>query len=82
MVLPQSVKSIILTPKFSPYLLSELIIDRPNQVWCADITFIRMLYGFIYLVAVMELVQSLYPGLGDLRHAGDSLLCPSFEKGF
>ena len=37
-----------------PYLLSELIIDRPNQVWCADITYIRMLYGFIYLVAVMD----------------------------
>lgn len=37
-----------------PYLLSELIIDRPNQVWCADITYIRMLYGFIYLVAIMD----------------------------
>jgi putative transposase len=39
------VKRVILTPKFSPYLLSELIIDRPNQAWCADITYIRMLYG-------------------------------------
>ena len=37
-----------------PYLLSELIIDRPNQVWSADITYIRMLYGFIYLVAIMD----------------------------
>ena len=37
-----------------PYLLSELIIDRPNQVWCVDITYIRMLYGFIYLVAIMD----------------------------
>ena len=37
-----------------PYLLRELIIDRPNQVWCADITYIRMLYGFIYLVAIMD----------------------------
>ena len=37
-----------------PYLLRDLIIDRPNQVWCADITYIRMLYGFIYLVAIMD----------------------------
>lgn len=38
-----------------PYLLKELVIDRPNnQVWCADITYIRMLYGFIYLVAITD----------------------------
>ena len=35
-----------------PYLLRGLIIDRPNQVWCADITYIPMAKGFIYLVAV------------------------------
>ena len=37
-----------------PYLLRALVIDRPDQVWCADITYIRMLYGFIYLGAVMD----------------------------
>jgi len=37
-----------------PYLLRDMVIDRPDQVWCADITYIRMLYGFIYLVAVMD----------------------------
>jgi putative transposase len=37
-----------------PYLLRDLVIDRPNQVWCADITYIRMLYGFLYLVAIMD----------------------------
>jgi putative transposase len=37
-----------------PYLLRQLVIDHPDQVWCADITYIRMLYGFIYLVAVMD----------------------------
>ncbi len=37
-----------------PYLLRELEIGRPNQVWCADITYIRMLKGFLYLVAVMD----------------------------
>ncbi len=37
-----------------PYLLRELDIVRPNQVWCADITYIPMHKGFLYLVAVMD----------------------------
>jgi putative transposase len=35
-------------------LLRGLVIDRPNQVWCADITYIPMAKGFVYLVAVMD----------------------------
>ena len=37
-----------------PYLLRGLMIDRPNQVWCADITYIPMAKGFVYLIAVMD----------------------------
>ena len=37
-----------------PYVLRGLLIDRPNQVWCADITYIPMHRGFLYLVAVMD----------------------------
>jgi putative transposase len=37
-----------------PYLLREMVIERPNQVWCADITYIPMRCGFLYLVAVMD----------------------------
>jgi putative transposase len=37
-----------------PYLLKDLEIVRPNQVWCADITYIPMRRGFLYLVAVMD----------------------------
>jgi putative transposase len=40
--------------KVYPYLLRDLVIDRPNQVWCADITYIPMSKGFVYLVAVMD----------------------------
>jgi putative transposase len=36
------------------YLLRDLVINRPNQVWCADITYIPMRRGFLYLVAVMD----------------------------
>jgi putative transposase len=40
--------------KVYPYLLRGLKIDRPNQVWAADITYIPMSRGFMYLVAVMD----------------------------
>jgi putative transposase len=37
-----------------PYLLRNLEINRPDQVWCCDITYIPMRLGFLYLVAVMD----------------------------
>lgn len=37
-----------------PYLLRGLVIDRPNQVWSTDITYVPMPQGFMYLVAVMD----------------------------
>jgi putative transposase len=37
-----------------PYLLRNLAINRPNQVWCADITYIPVQRGFLYLVAIMD----------------------------
>jgi putative transposase len=37
-----------------PYLLRDLTIDRPNQVWWADLTYIPMRRGFLYLVAIMD----------------------------
>jgi putative transposase len=40
--------------KVYPYLLRGLVIDRPNQVWAADITYIPIGRGFLYLVAIMD----------------------------
>ena len=40
--------------KVYPYLLKDLDINRPNQVWCSDITFIPIKRGFLYLVAIMD----------------------------
>jgi putative transposase len=40
--------------KIYPYLLKGLRIDRPNQVWAADITYIPMQKGFLYLVVIMD----------------------------
>ena len=40
--------------KIYPYLLTDLHIDRPNQVWCSDITYIPLKRGFLYLTAIMD----------------------------
>ena len=40
--------------KVYPYLLRGLTVDRPNQVWSMDITYIPMAKGFVYLAAVMD----------------------------
>jgi len=40
--------------KVYPYLLRELEINRVNQVWCTDLTYIPMRKGFLYLVAIMD----------------------------
>jgi len=40
--------------KIFPYLLRNVVIDRPNQVWAADITYIPIGRGFLYLVAVID----------------------------
>lgn len=40
--------------KIYPYLLKDMNIDRINQVWSSDITYIRMYHGWLYLTAVMD----------------------------
>ena len=40
--------------KIYPYLLKDVKITRPNQVWSADITYIKLEEGFVYLVAIMD----------------------------
>jgi putative transposase len=42
------------THKIYPYLLRGVAITRPDQVWSADITYIRLAHGFAYLVAIMD----------------------------
>jgi putative transposase len=40
--------------KIYPYLLENIDITRPNQVWATDITYIRLRHGFAYLVVIMD----------------------------
>jgi putative transposase len=57
-----------------PYLLKDLEITGPNQVWCSDITYIPMQYGFMYLVAVMDW-WSRYVLAWGLSNTMDSEFC-------
>jgi Transposase and inactivated derivatives len=57
-----------------PYLLEGLEIERPDQVWIADITYIRLAHGFVYLVVVMDW-YSRYVLSWELFNTLDSRFC-------
>lgn len=57
-----------------PYLLEGLEISGPDQVWCLDITYVPMAYGFMYLVAVMDW-WSRYVLSWELSNSLDSEFC-------
>jgi putative transposase len=57
-----------------PYLLRNLEVVRPNQVWCADITYVPMQRGHLYLVAVMDW-YSRYVLAWELSNSLDALFC-------
>ena len=61
------------SPKY-PYLLRGLTIDRANQVWTTDITYIRLRQGFVYLVAVMDWF-SRYVLSWEVSNSLDSFFC-------
>ncbi len=60
--------------KIYPYLLRKLAIDRANQVWALDITYIPMARGFVYLTAVVDCGQPPGAGAPGGDHAGGLLL--------
>ena len=62
--------------KVYPYLLRDLAIDRVDQVWCSDITYLRLKRGFAYLVAVMDW-HSRYVLSWDLSLSLESDFCVS-----
>jgi len=57
-----------------PYLLRNLAITEPNQVWCTDITYVPMRRGFMYLVAVMDW-YSRYVLTWDLSNSMECSFC-------
>ena len=57
-----------------PYLLEGLEISGPDQVWCVDITYVPMAYGFMYLVAIMDWWSRYVVGW-ELSNSLDSEFC-------
>lgn len=60
--------------KLYPYLLEGMKVERPDQVWGADITYIRLAHGFVYLVVVMDW-YSRYILSWELSNTLDSRFC-------
>ena len=73
--------------KVYPYLLRGLEINRVNQVWATDITYIPMARGFLYLMAIMDwhsryvLAWRLSNTLAAVQHPGGRLLCCGSGRG-
>jgi len=64
-IYPQKHLSVLGEKKYvHPYLLRELKIDRPNQVWETDITYIPMKKGFMYLTAIIDVYSRMIVGWG------------------
>jgi putative transposase len=72
---PRLSKGVENSEKF-PYLLRGMVIQRPNQVWGTDITYIKLRQGFIYLVAVMDWF-SRYVLSWEISNSLDSFFCMS-----
>jgi putative transposase len=60
--------------KIYPYLLKGMKVTHPDQVWCADITYIRLKTGFMYLVAIMDW-HSRYVISWELSNTLDACFC-------
>jgi putative transposase len=60
--------------KVFPYLLRGLTIDRPDQVWATDVTYIPMHKGFVYLIAIMDW-YSRYVLSWELSNSLDTTFC-------
>jgi putative transposase len=64
-----------------PYLLEGLCIEKPNQVWSTDITYVRLQQGFLYLVAILDW-HSRYVVSWELSNSLDTSFCLSaLERG-
>jgi len=60
--------------KIYPYLLRGMKIEYPNQVWASDITYVPMLYGYLYLVAIIDLFSRFVVGW-SLSNSMDTQWC-------
>jgi putative transposase len=64
------------THRIYPYLLRDLKVERPNQVWCSDITYVGLRGGFVYLTAILDW-YSRYVLAWELSNTLDADFCVS-----
>jgi putative transposase len=65
---------------YAPNLLPGLIVDEPNQVWVADITYIRILTGFVYLAAILDLFSRKVVGWAISQQITHKLCLTALER--
>ena len=63
-----------------PNLLKDASISRPHQAWLADITYVRLPHGFVYLAAVLDAYTRLCPGWALSRRIDTRLTLAALEK--
>ncbi len=66
-------------PRF-PNLVRDLAVVRPDQVWVADITYIRLVRGFVYLAVVMDVFTRAIRGWELARDLDHSLTCTALQR--
>jgi putative transposase len=62
--------------KVYPYLLRNLVVDRPNQVWALDTTYIPMRQGFVYLTAIVDVAT----GFRQAAYCPSDLPCTIYRR--
>ena len=62
-----------------PNLIKDLVVTRPNQVWVSDITYIRLLYEFAYLAAILDKYSRKTIGYALSRHIDHQLTLAALE---
>jgi len=65
---------------YAPNLLPGMVVDGPNQVWVADITYIRILTGFVYLAAILDLFSRRIVGWAISRRIDHELCLAALEQ--
>jgi len=67
--------------KVFPYLLRDLKIERPNQVWSVDITYIKIRHGFVYLVCLIDIFSRKIMGWSLSTFLDTNPCIEAFENG-
>lgn len=65
---------------YAPNLLPGMVVDGPNQVWVADITYIRILTGFVYLAAILDLFSRRIVGWAISRRIDHELCLAALDQ--